>query len=131
MGRKLKIYSKKNVASSKEGQLYLRLMQRNNHDDINLHVVDSKGERVSFGCILSIDQDINCIVIQESFKADVGLRKDIFDKVVVLDSDEYNKLQSYQKSVLKRAEFEKKLTDNPEGLSGLEGFRDIMSSILR
>jgi hypothetical protein len=75
---KLKIWSKKNGENcTDDKQLFVRLIQNNNNDDIGVCVVDKKGDRINSGTIIFIDQDFKVIVSADSLSSKVPLKTDL------------------------------------------------------
>lgn len=86
---KLKIWSDKETQTTSEGELFVKLEVCPEHLDIHAVVVDYKGERIDHGHLLTIDQDLKCLIISDHVNDLVPLKTDIDGLLLHMSEQEY------------------------------------------
>lgn len=78
MSKKLKIWTPE-VANdeSNKNTIYVKLEPDKKDYDIDLIAVDYKGEKIASGNLLTIDQDLDCIILHSNINDDIPLKTDI------------------------------------------------------
>jgi len=72
---KLKIYSKKAAENADDKQLFLKLRYRPDCEtDINVEVVNKKGQRIKDGLLMIFDQDNELLVLDEGVSEKIPLK---------------------------------------------------------
>jgi len=75
--------------SNDEKQLYVKLSQCDKHEDIHLMVVDKNGDTIKGGHLLTLDQDLKCVVIADNINPDIPLKTGIYDDLLFITEEEY------------------------------------------
>lgn len=86
---KLKIWNEESVKDCSDEQLFLKLTIHQQHEDIFIDVVAKNGETIKSGHLLTIDQDLKCLIIADNLNELIPLKTDIDGMLLHLTEDQY------------------------------------------
>ncbi len=92
----LKVWKKSEAEKADKDTVFLRLIQSGN--DVDLCIVDTQGKKIPGGYVLTLDADINVIVLHSDVNSALEMKRDLCDALQVYPAWQLDKLSIKRKT---------------------------------